>query len=362
MYAALTGPGWASQFTGSSPSDHYAYYRNSGDALQLNEFVQKNNGKFIVGMVSYDLGYELLNIKQTKPDDLGLPDVYFLAFDTPTKLDDPDRTSHSEAISFGPRISRADYHHAFERLKHYIYEGDVYQANLTHRLESTYDDDVRYLFTQLAKDNPAKMAAYLEGPDFAVASLSPEKFISIKNGIIETMPIKGTRPLGDEEQLLGSEKEQAELNMITDLLRNDLGKVCQAGSVVVAAHREIMQLQNISHTYSHITGSLKPDISPIDALLSMFPGGSITGCPKKRAMEIIDELEPVTRSAYCGCMVTIDETGNLESSILIRTIIKKGSRLVLPVGGGIVYDSEEAEEYQETLDKAASVIRSLTSG
>jgi para-aminobenzoate synthetase component 1 len=153
--------------------------------------------------------------------------------------------------------------------------------------------------------------------------------------------------------------------MITDLLRNDLAKVSRPGSVKIIEKRSIQKLTSVIHTYSKISAKLNENVSPIEALISMFPGGSVTGCPKKRAMEIIDELEPISRSAYCGSMVCISPDGNLDSSILIRTIIKKGSRLVLPVGGGIVFDSNQENEYQETLDKAASIIdclRQVSSG
>lgn len=357
MRAAIIGSKWQRQFMASEPCDSYTYFR--GGTLQLEEFIERNKGNYIVGMLSYDLGYELFDIEQTKIDDLALPDAYFLAF---TTCDDPQLTTTPAILAapFASQLSRAAYDDAFAKIKQYIYEGDVYQANLTHRLVAESHSDPWALFSTVASAQPAAMAAYFEGSDFEVLSFSPEQFITVKNNIIETSPIKGTCLSGQEAALLASEKETAELNMITDLLRNDLGKVCTPGSVRVAAHRQIMKLQNISHTYSRITGELRPDISPIAALLSMFPGGSITGCPKKRAMEIIDELEQTTRSAYCGCMVTIDPNGDLDSSILIRTIIKKGSQLVLPVGGGIVNDSLQNDEYEETLSKAKAIIAALS--
>lgn len=357
MRAAIIGADWQQQFMASDPCDSYTYFR--GGILQLEDFIERNHGNYIIGMLSYDLGYELLNITQTKNDGLGLPDAYFLAFDT---IQDPELSSNESSLAspFLPTLSRTDYNSAFTKIKHYIYEGDIYQANLTHRLEAESHSSAWDIFSSVTRRNPSAMAAFLEGPDFDILSFSPEKFITINGRSIETTPIKGTCLSGHEAVLLASEKEAAELNMITDLLRNDLGKVCIAGSVNVSAHREIMKLPNISHTYSRIAGELKPDFSPIAALLSMFPGGSITGCPKKRAMEVIDELEQTTRSAYCGCMVTIDPSGNLDSSILIRTIIKKDTRLVLPVGGGIVNDSQQNDEYEETLAKAQSIITALS--
>lgn len=357
MRAAIIGAKWQQQFMASNPCDSYTYFR--GGTLQLEDFIARNKGKHIVGIVSYDLGYELLNIKQTKTDDLGLPDAYFLAFDT-SETPLLGARAALQTTPFSSTLSRPDYDEAFAKIKQYIYDGDIYQVNLTHRLEASSQNNAWDIFSSVSHRNLGAMAAFLEGSDFEILSFSPEKFITTTGRHIETLPIKGTCLSGEEAALLASGKETAELNMITDLLRNDLGKICEAGTVNVAAHREIMKLQNISHTFSRITGELKPDISPIGALLSMFPGGSITGCPKKRAMEIIDELEQTTRSAYCGCMVTIDPDGNLDSSILIRTIIKKGSRLVLPVGGGIVHDSRQNDEYQETLAKAQPIIAALS--
>jgi para-aminobenzoate synthetase component 1 len=210
--------------------------------------------------------------------------------------------------------------------------------------------------------------AYIEGDGFAVLSASPERFVRIEGSHIETLPIKGTRPRGNtpahdrqlHRELLGSAKDAAELNMITDLMRNDLGKICAAGSVTVAARRQLLTTPAVIHTYSHIRGRLRPGIRPIQAVLSMFPGGSITGCPKKRAMEIIDELEPFTRGVYCGAIVSVDTRGRLDSSIAIRTIMHKNNRLILPVGGGIVHKSDGREEYQETLDKARALVTALT--
>jgi len=191
--------------------------------------------------------------------------------------------------------------------------------------------------------------------------------VRVRNGMIETFPVKGTRARGataaDDErlraELLGSAKEAAELNMITDLLRNDLGRVCTAGSVKVAAAREVMETPTVMHTYSHVTGALRADVQPIEALLSMFPGGSVTGCPKKRAMEIIDELEPTTRGAYCGSLVAIDPDGRLDSSVLIRTLVQKGDELYLQVGGGIVHRSDLDAEYEESMQKAQGLMRAL---
>jgi para-aminobenzoate synthetase component 1 len=267
-------------------------------------------------------------------------------------------------------MPRPDYHRAYDKIKRYILDGDVYQVNLTHRLQARTAANSRTLFAQILERTNAGFMAYLEGPDFAVLSASPERFVQIQGNLIETFPIKGTRPrgstpAGDEvlrRELIESAKDAAELNMITDLLRNDLGRVCETGSVTVRANRQLLMAPNVIHTFSHIRGKLRADASPIQAVLSMFPGGSITGCPKKRSMEIIDELEPFTRSVYCGSVVAVEPDGRLDSSIAIRTIVQKNDRLVLPVGGGIVHQSVGDEEYQETLDKAQALITALSGG
>ncbi|MEK7085610.1 MAG: anthranilate synthase component I family protein [Patescibacteria group bacterium] len=221
------------------------------------------------------------------------------------------------------------------------------------------------MFLKVINANPVDYLAYMEGDGFEILSASPERFIKIENGNIETCPIKGTRPRGNnpkadqklKQELLKNEKEAAELNMITDLLRNDMGKICKINTVKVAGHRLIQKCPTVWHTFSRITGKIA--VEPIEALLSMLPGGSITGCPKKRAMEIIDELEPTTRSVYTGVIGYIHPNKNLDFNIAIRTIIKKGKKLYLQVGGGIVLDSKEKAEFKETLDKAKSFMKIL---
>jgi len=225
----------------------------------------------------------------------------------------------------------------------------------------------RELFLRTLRRNPVDFPAYFEGNGFEIISASPERFIKIDTQKIETCPIKGTRPRGRtaasdkryRRELLESAKETAELNMIIDLLRNDLGRVCQSGSVRVRGRRLVSACPAVWHTFARITGCLDEDCSSLDALLSMLPGGSISGCPKKRAMEIIDELEPVTRSVYTGVIGCILPDMRLDFSVAIRTIIKKQRRLYLPVGGGIVYDSKQTAEFKETLDKAKSFMKIL---
>lgn len=351
-----------------NPIDKY-----SGEDLQnFQKFLKKNKGNLLMGYLSYDLSYELQNLKQKAKNDLKLPKIYFLAF----KNWDIYKTSHFKknlklaanhsAKKFKSSISKSQYKTAFKKIKNYLQKGEIYQINLTHRLEARTKQNPRDLFLKVIKNNSVDFLAYIEGDGFEILSASPERFIKIENNQIETCPIKGTRPRGKtdaedlkmENELLKSPKEAAELNMITDLLRNDLNKVCQAGSVKVKGHRLIQKCPTVWHTYSKITGKLKT--KPIDALISMFPGGSITGCPKKRAMEIIDELEPNTRGIYTGNVGYISpDQKSLDFNITIRTLIKKGQKVYLQVGGGIVFDSKLEQEYKETWAKAASFLSIL---
>jgi para-aminobenzoate synthetase component I len=390
---AGNGEGWATTLAWN-PCAQFVYRRNTGhslaDVISFTNSQAKLRRK-VLGFISYDLGYELHGIGQTSKDDLALPDMYFLAFDNYLEIT-PDATTvhyHEQAFldeaaelqskpplhtqvglsqPFAPIMPQPDYRRAYDKIKRYILDGDVYQVNLTHRLEARTTADSRTLFTQILDRTNAGFMAYLEGPDFAILSASPERFVHIHGDVIETFPIKGTRPRGstparDEalrRELIGSTKDAAELNMITDLLRNDLGRICHTGSVTVEADRQLLMTPNVIHTFSQIRGKLRKEVSPIEAVLSMSPGGSITGCPKKRSMEIIDELEPFTRSVYCGSIVAIEPDGRLDSNIAIRTIIQKSDRLVLTVGGGIVHQSDGGEEYQESLDKAQSLVAALS--
>lgn len=351
----------------------------------------QNRGRLLVGFLSYDLGLFLHGIESSKKDELGLPAAAIFAYDNYLEKQGEQTIAHHESADFidtmrslasqkAPNnhvgkstspfnftFSKQSYDNAFEEIKKYIYDGVIYQINLTQKLKSETDENPRRLYSKLSARNTGKMKAYLEGSDYQIISMSPERFVKTVGSNIETSPIKGTRARGASQpqdgvnirSLLEDEKEKAELNMITDLLRNDLGKVCSPGSVKVAKEREIQMLSKVIHTYSVISGRISDKISPLEALVSMFPGGSITGCPKHRAMEIIDELEPTARGAYCGSIFYINDKGDLDSSILIRTLVKSGRALSLSVGSGIVYDSILSSEYRENLDKAVSITEAL---
>ncbi len=273
-----------------------------------------------------------------------------------------------DRLRWTPSITRARYGKAFKKIQRDIRHGEYYQLNLTYALEADSACDHRQMFCALVKANPASCAAYFEDRNFALLSLSPERFVTIENGFIVTCPIKGTRPRGKnsaedlrfKNELLKSEKEAAELNMITDLLRNDIGKVSLPGSVRVAGHRLLQKNPFVWHTYSVIEGRLARDIHPIDALQSMFPGGSVTGCPKRAAMKRIAELENTKRGPYCGSMVMLSDDGRLDSTVLIRTIVAEGEHLSLGIGGGIVADSGEREEWEETKQKAKAFSATLS--
>jgi len=267
-------------------------------------------------------------------------------------------------ITWKPTLMLGEYRKKFQTVMRGIRDGEFYQLNLSYPFVAECDTHARKLFAGFAEKNPASCAAYFEYEDTALLSLSPERFVTIEKGVITTQPIKGTRPRGETpkqdkrlaDELLASAKEAAELNMITDLLRNDVGKVSLAGSVKVLEHRALQKNPSVWHTYSVIRGSLEKNLHPIDAFASMFPGGSVTGCPKVAAMKGIDRLEHTSRGAYCGSMLMLSASGYVDSTILIRTVVQRKNRLTLGMGGGIVADSDCVREYDETRKKAHSFL------
>jgi para-aminobenzoate synthetase component 1 len=259
------------------------------------------------------------------------------------------------------------YTERFERIQQYIRDGDCYQVNLAQRFCVRTDDDAWSVYRRMRADNPAPFGALLEYPFGEVLSSSPERFLRLQGRQAETRPIKGTRARGRTAEedaalragLVHSPKDRAENLMIVDLLRNDLGKVCEPGSIQVPALFEIESYATVHHLVSTVTGTLRPECDAIDLLRGCFPGGSITGAPKRRAMEVIDELETVRREVYCGNVIRLGFDGNLDSNIAIRTALMQRDRLYYWAGGGIVADSDCAAEYQECLDKAAAFFRLL---
>ena len=308
-------------------------------------------------------------------------------------------SNHAEAVFGAPtsNVSRADFLAAVERAQNYIRAGDIYQANLSHRItarllrwdeapagpkknggrpQAPAREDARptdfagwKLFQKLTAVSPAPFSAYLDCGDFQIASSSPEQFLRMSGSHIVTRPIKGTRPRDADPtrdaqlayELQTSPKELAELVMITDLLRNDLGKVCEFGSVQVPELAKLEKFAQVQHLVSTVDGRLRKDVTHFAAFASAFPGGSITGAPKFRAMEIIDELEPISRGPYCGAIGYLGFNRESQLSIAIRTAICQDGLAHFNVGAGIVADSNPESEYEETLAKAAGFLAALSS-
>lgn len=269
--------------------------------------------------------------------------------------------------SFVSNFSAGQYQERFRRIIDYIHAGDCYQVNLAQCFTASCEGDSWTAYKRLQREANAPFAAYIEDGQQAVLSFSPERFIKVDKLEVMTQPIKGTRPRSNDpeqdrknrEELESSLKDRAENLMIVDLLRNDLGRVCSFGSVAVDSLFETQSFTNVHHLVSTIKGRLAraEDVFPL--LQACFPGGSITGTPKRRAMEIIHELETMPRSVYCGAIAWIDARGNMDSNICIRTMVRDGDRIHCWGGGGIVADSDGAAEYQETLDKISMLINNL---
>ena len=293
---------------------------------------------------------------------------------TPVQEPAPSYVLDRSALRSGPRtirstFTRGAYLEAVERVRQYILAGDIFQANLSQRLQAPCHVHPWALYRRLRLTSPAPFSAYLELGDVAVASASPERFLLLDAGHrVETRPIKGTRPRGDTPEhdaalageLLASEKDRAENLMIVDLLRNDLSRVCRPGTVRATELFALEHYSTVQHLVSTVVGELDEGARAVDLLAAAFPGGSITGAPKIRAMEIIAELEPTTRGVYSGSIGYLGLDGTMDTSIAIRTCVAAGDTVYFPVGGGIIADSDPESEYQETLEKAAGLVRAVS--
>ncbi len=265
--------------------------------------------------------------------------------------------------------SQQQYARAFARIQHYLREGDCYQVNYAQRFSAPFADDSWPLYLAMRAANPSPYGAYLPFPFAQILSSSPEQFLAVRKGRVTTRPIKGTRPRSEDsrqdqrlaEELENSEKDRAENLMIVDLLRNDLGRVCAPGSIAVPELFKVESYPTVHHLVSTVTGTLAEGEDALSLLAACFPGGSITGAPKHRAMEIIQELEVYPRQIYCGSIVRIGFDGNMDSNIAIRTLQIDHGSASYHAGGGIVADSKLDEEYQESLDKAAAFFRLFSS-
>lgn len=264
-------------------------------------------------------------------------------------------------------FTKEEYLRAVKKVKEYIEAGDIYQVNLSQRFEAKTTLSSFEIYRRLRKISPTCFSAYLDGGGFQILSSSPERFLSVERDLVATRPMKGTRARSANKkedsylkrQLLSSSKDKAELTMIVDLERNDLGKVCSYDSIKVTKLRELEKYNTVYQTTATIQGRLFKNKDRLDLLRACFPGGSVTGCPKIRAMEIIDELEPHQRLIYTGALGYLSFSGSMDFNILIRTILKKNDWLYFGVGGGIVADSYPEKEYQETLVKAKAMVKAI---
>ena len=352
-----------------------------------------------MGYFAYDLGRRIEHLPEIAEHDINIPDMAVGLYDWAVIVDHHQRRSwltgrgrdertlacwqellglfqnriSRHPANFVPRsevkfnLDKASYARAFETIKHYIREGDCYQVNLAQRFMVEVSGDPWNAYLRLRQMNPAPLACYFNLPDGAVLSSSPERFLKLTNGQVETKPIKGTRrrsAFAYEDralavELLESEKDRAENLMIVDLLRNDLGKTCITGSISVPKLFALESFATVHHLVSTIRGQLAPGRHALDLLRGCFPGGSITGAPKLRSMEIIEELEPHRRNVYCGSMGYVGFDGNMDCNITIRTLVYHQDRMYCWAGGGIVADSVMDAEYQECFDKAAPLLRLL---
>lgn len=357
-----------------------------------------------IGLFGYDLAPLIERLPQRHTRNSRVPDLSISYYDTfaihdewssqislhatdmggATASDAADRLCRlEEALSSQPVDQDADslrcgplesdftpdeYCHAVARVIEYLRAGDIFQANLSQEFSAPFQGRIEHLFERAMRMSPSPFGALIRGDGWDIVSTSPERFLlADADGTVETRPIKGTRPRGRDpihdlllkEELSLSEKDAAELTMIVDLERNDLGRVCQYGSVRVQEHRRIESYANVHHSVSTVRGQLRPECDLVDLFLATFPGGSITGAPKIRAMEIIDELERGRRGAYTGAIGYISDHGRMDLNIAIRTIVRDGDRVSYRVGGGIVIDSDPLTEYRETLVKGQQIRRIL---
>jgi aminodeoxychorismate synthase component I len=316
-----------------------------------------------IGHINYDLGRLFEQLPSRAAEDLRLP-LFHFTFCTPRQERSavPDPTYERSDQPLTSSFTRRGYEAAVRKCLDYIAAGDVFQINLSQRLNVGLADDPARIYQRLVREAPARYGALLSYGDYAIISNSPELFLHVTSDRrVITRPIKGTRPRSDgmEQELRESTKDEAELNMIVDLERNDLGRVCEIGSVGVAEPRAIETHPTVYHGVATIEGQLREDVGFVDLLRATFPGGSITGAPKIRAMQIIEELEPLRRGPYCGAIGYLAADGSMQFNIAIRTMIVRHGLIHIPVGGGIVADSSPAAEYEETLVKARAMLSAV---
>ncbi len=369
--------------------------------LKENKMENSYNLPLISGAISYfsyDYGRKFENIKTRHKKDLNIPEAIVTFYKTFIIEDKRNKTifisyqdekdflyienlleknknffeiknlvKENKLANFKSNFEKREYLKAIDKMINYIIEGDIYITNMTQRLVVESSKRPLEVFEYLRTHNPSPFGGYLDYGDFQIVSASPERFIKIKNRLIETRPIKGTRRRGknkeeDEklkQELLNSEKDRSELLMIVDLERNDLHRICEKSSVKVEELFEVETYSTVFHLVSTIMGKLRENYNFVDVIKAMFPGGSITGAPKIRAMEIIDELENSRRDLYTGSFGYISLNGDSDLNIVIRTAVHQNGKYYLGVGGGITCESDLEFEYEETLQKAKAVLESL---
>jgi para-aminobenzoate synthetase component I len=314
----------------------------------------------------YDHGARRLTLASLDPNE----DLTLLEDKVRRALCDPLPETSGSASPPLPLFSQQDFVAMVRRAKEYIAAGDIYQANLSCRFDATFCGTATDLYRRLRRVNPSPFACLLRQPGLEIVSSSPERLVSLRGGVAEVRPIAGTRPRGYSapedvrlgEELLAHPKERAEHIMLLDLERNDLGKVCRPGSVRVDELMVLERYSHVTHIVSNVRGELKEGLGPFDLLRATFPGGTITGVPKKRCMEIIEELEPVGRGTYTGSAGYISASGEMDLNILIRTFQKFGNEITYQTGAGIVADSVPEREWEECLAKGEALRRALLSG
>ncbi|WP_420066574.1 aminodeoxychorismate synthase component 1 [Salinivibrio kushneri] len=342
-----------------------------------------------LGYFGYDLGRCVETLPTLAKDELSVPDMAVGLYDWAVMIDHhqhqavviaPDSDQRWQWLSrqkapaskvpfalterWHANMTETQYQQKFAQVQAYLHAGDCYQINLAQRFSASYQGDEWQAYRKLATRNGAPFSGFIRLADSAILSVSPERFLSLHNQQIETKPIKGTRPRYTDPQqdaesaeaLKSAEKDRAENLMIVDLLRNDIGRVASPGSVSVPKLFDIESFPAVHHMVSTVTGRLPEEKTGLDLLRAAFPGGSITGAPKVRAMEIIEELEPHRRHIYCGSFAYLSRCGRMDSSITIRTLVGHQGQLHVWAGGGLVADSKADAEYQETLDKVSHIL------
>jgi para-aminobenzoate synthetase component 1 len=343
----------------------------AGSFAALDGFLARHRDRRVVGWLGYDLGLDVEAWPQTLADDFPVPVLHVAAYATvqtfaPAVPAGAPPVPKAQALL--AHVSRRDYERRVAAVVEHIKAGDIFQANLTQPFTAHWDGDPRALFWRLCERSPAPFAAYVEdGHGTTVLGSSPEEFLMRDGDAVRTRPIKGTRPRGADAEsdarllaeLLASDKDQAELAMIVDLLRNDLGKVARTGSVRVGPFPEHGSFAQVHHLFATVQATLRPNVSAVDLLRATFPGGSITGCPKLRCLEILEGLEVARRGVYTGACGWFGPGDRMHLAIAIRTLVHRGGRLRGNAGGGVTALSDPHQEWRETLAKMAGLEQAL---